>query len=167
VSPVVGIVLTTVITVPLAGTAGACLFYLSDRRAEAEQPTAVFEFEDDIGSGPDTVRTKHTSGDAVRADSLYIVIEDAQCTASGSPDGRYDVADDFEFLATEMRAGMSTQVGAELGPGGMALCVGTTNDRDLSRAAATLVRENSDGDSGTLTSGPGEFRGQAPTARSR
>jgi flagellin-like protein len=152
VTPVVGVVIMVVITVLLAGTAGAFFFGITDQPAEADRPTAVFEFEDDLDSGSDTVRIAHVSGEAVSAENLYVVIEGARCTAGGSPDGRYGVADDFDFPAAEMRAGMSTQVGAELGPSGTAICAGASNDLTLSDATVTLVWENSDGDEGTFTS---------------
>lgn len=150
VTPVVGIVLLIAITVLLAGTIGAFVFGFSDEPAEAEQPTAAFEFEDDVDSGSsDTVTIEHASGEQVLAENLYVKIDDAACTGSGSPDGRYNVADDFDYPNDDMGAGETTQVGRELGPGGTTLCPGAGNQLDLSNATITLVWENSKGASRT------------------
>lgn len=148
-TPVVGVVLLLAITVLLVGTAGAFFFGFTQQPAEAEQPMAVIEFEDDIGSGSDTVTIKHTGGERVLAANLYVELDGAACTGGGSPDGRYNVADDFGFPAEEMSAGMTTQVGRELGPGGTVLCGGAGNELDLSDATITVGWENADGNSGT------------------
>ena len=148
-TPVVGIVLLLAITVLLVGTAGAFFFGFTQQPVEPEQPRAVIEFEDSIGSGSDTVTIKHTSGELVLVENLYVELDGAECTGSGSPDGRYNVADDFDFPAEEMGAGMTTQVGQELGPGGTVVCAGAGNELDLSDATVTVGWENADGNSGT------------------
>lgn len=150
ITPVVGIVLLVAITVLLAGTAGAFFFGFADRPAEVEQPTVAFEFEDSVGSGDDTVTVKHTSGEKVLAKNLYVKVTDAECAGgSGSPDGRYNVKDDFDFPAEEMGAGMSFQFGADMDlDGNRDLCTGG-GTLDLSDATLTVVWENADGSSGT------------------
>lgn len=149
VTPVVGVVLLLAITVLLAGTAAAFFFGFTDQPAEAAQPTAAFEFDADVGSGSDTVTIAHASGDVILAANLYVDIAGATCTGSKSPNGRYEVADDFDFPAEEISAGMSVQVGRELGPGGTVLCPGGGSELDLSDATVTLVWENDGGASGT------------------
>lgn len=143
VTPVVGIVLLLAITVLLGGTAAAFFLGVADQPAESEQPTAAFEFEDDVGSGPDTVTVEHVSGDKVHAKNLYIKVDGATCDSGGSPDGRYNVADDFSLSATEMGAGMTVQVGNNLCTGG---------GLNLSDATITVVWANSEGASGTYQS---------------
>jgi flagellin-like protein len=157
VTPVVGIVLLLAITVLLAGTMGAFVFGFSNEPAEAEQPAAVFEFEDDVQPGSsDTMTIKHVSGKPVLAGNLYVKIDDAACTGGGSPDGRYSVADDFDYPSDDMGAGETTQVGKELGPGGTTLCAGASNQLDLSDATVTVVWENSEGATGTYQRWDGE-----------
>jgi flagellin-like protein len=149
VTPVVGVVLLVAITVLLAGTAGAFFFGFTQQPAEAEQPRAVIEFEDSVDSGSDTVTIKHTSGKQILAENLYVNLDGTECTGSGSPDGRYNVADDFNFPAEEMGAGMTTQVGQELGPSGAVVCAGAGNGLDLSDATITVSWENANGNTGT------------------
>jgi flagellin-like protein len=152
VSPVIGVVVMVAITVLLVGTAGAFFFGFSDQSVESSQPTAVFEFEADIASGSDAVTVKHTSGESIDTDNLYVDVEGAQCSAGGSPDGRYSVADDFSIGASEMRAGMTVQVGTDLDfDGTRDLCTGG-GDLDLSDATVTVVWENRDGSNGTYSS---------------
>ena len=144
-APVIGIILLLAITVLLVGTAGAFFFGFTQQPAEAEQPRVAFDFEADVGGGSDTLEIKHTSGKKVLAENLYVELEDAQCSASGSPDGRYNLAEDFDFPAEKMGAGMTAQVGTELGPGGTVICSGTGNDLNLSGATVTLIWENGNG----------------------
>lgn len=152
VTPVVGIVLLLAITVLLGGTAAAFFLGVADQPAESEQPTAAFEFEDDVGSGSDTVTVEHVSGDKVHAKNLYIKVDGATCDSGGSPDGRYNVADDFSLSATEMGAGMTIQVRKDLDFDGTDdLCTGS-GDLDLSDATVTVVWANSEGASGTYQS---------------
>jgi flagellin-like protein len=153
VTPVVGIVLLVAITVLLAGTAAAFFFGITDQTAEAEQPTAAFEFEDDVGGGSDTVTVKHVSGQPVLAVNLYIKVEGATCSSGGgSPDGRYNVADDFNLGADEMGAGMTVQVGTDLDFDGTRDLCPSGGDLDLSDATVTVLWENSEGASGTYES---------------
>ncbi|WP_340101346.1 type IV pilin N-terminal domain-containing protein [Salinibaculum salinum] len=147
--PVMSSILVLTITVLLVGTAGSFFFGFTQRPVEPEQPRAVIEFEDSIGSGSDTVTIEHTSGERVLAANLYVELDGAECTGSGSPDGQYTVASDFDFPAEEIDSGMTTQVGRELGPGGTAVCAGAGNELDLTDATVTVGWENADGDSGT------------------
>ncbi len=149
VTRVVGVVLLLAITALLVGTAGASLFGFTQQPAEAEQPRATIEFAGSVGSGSDTVTVEHTGGEPVLAANLYVELDGATCTGSGSPDGRYNVADDFNFPAAEMSAEMTTQVGQELGPSGTAICDGAGSALNLSDATITVGWENADGTSGT------------------
>jgi FlaG/FlaF family flagellin (archaellin) len=144
-------------SVLLAGTIGAFVFGFSNDPAEAEQPAAAFEFEDDIQSGSsDTVTIKHVSGKPVLAENLYVTIDGTTCTGGGSPDGRYSVADDFNYPSDDMGAGETTQVANELGPGGTTLCAGASNQLDLSDATITVAWEHSEGVTGTYQCWDGE-----------
>lgn len=151
-TPAIGVVLILAITVLLAGTAGAFFFGFTQQPAEAEQPTAAFEFDDDVGSGSDTVTVEHANGGNILAENLYITVEGAACSAGGSPDGRYNVAEDFSIGGDKMGAGMTVQVGTDLDfDGTRDLCTGG-GDLDLSDATITVRWENSDGASGTYNS---------------
>lgn len=151
VTPVAGSILLLTIAILLVGTAGASFFGFSQQPAEAEQPRATIEFADSVGSGSDTVTVKHTGGKPVLAANLYVELDGATCTGSGSPDGQYNVADDFNFPAEEMSPEMTTQVGQELGPSGTVICSGAGSALDLSDATITVSWENADGNSGTYT----------------
>ena len=156
VTPAVGVVLILAITVLLVGTAGAFFFGFTQQPAEAEQPTATFEFDGDVTSGSDTVTVEHVSGQHILAENLYVEVDGATCSGGGSPDGRYNVAEDFSIGGSEMSAGMTVQVGTDLDfDGTRDLCTGG-GDLDLSKATVTVVWENSDGTTGTYDSWHGD-----------
>lgn len=142
VTPVVGIVLLLALTVLLAGTIGAFVSGFSEEPAEAEQPAATFEFEEDISSGgSDSITVEHKNGSPILAENLYVKVDDATCSESGTAVGRYNIADDLAFPSNEMGTGKTVLVSATQ------VCSG--GDLDLSAATVMVVWENSEGTSGT------------------
>lgn len=154
-TPVIGIVLLIAITVLLAGTAGAFFFGFADDTTELSQPQTTIQFEDTISGGSDTVTVKHLNGESVEADNLYVRIDGARCSGGDNPNGRYNVDDDFGFPAEKMSAGMTVQVGKELGPGGTTICSGS--DLDLTDATVTVTWDS--GESKTRTYASWEYEG--------
>ena len=69
VSPVIGVILMVAITVILAAVIASFVLGLGPGEA---QPSASFNFEEDVDSSGGTVTVTHDSGDSIPADVLYI-----------------------------------------------------------------------------------------------
>lgn len=88
-SPVIGVVLMTAITVLLAATVASFFLGMGDTAAKYQTPTAAFEFDYAGDGGGQLVRVRHASGDTLAAEYVRYVIQGARCTGGVDPDGRY------------------------------------------------------------------------------
>ena len=150
-SPVIGVVVMVAITVLLGATTTSVFLGLSDDNIENTAPTAKFSFEYEDNSGSDTVTIRHESGDNIVAKHTSIRIEGATCVGgTDDPNGRYNLATDFQLPGPEMTAGMTVQIRPNTDfTGGRELCT-DGGDLDLSTVSLAILWESDGSASATI-----------------
>jgi FlaG/FlaF family flagellin (archaellin) len=139
VSEVLGVALMVALTVLLAATVGSFMLGLGQEATQNQGPTVAWQF-DYSASGSDTVTVLHNGGDGVDPAQVDLVVIGAESTdASDSPNGQYNLVDDFGVTGDEFSAGMGvTFDGAIAGVDG-------GDDLDLRAVTMRMVWESPDG----------------------
>jgi FlaG/FlaF family flagellin (archaellin) len=139
VSEVLGVVLMVAITILLAATVAAYVFGLGQEASRNQTPTVAWQF-DYSASGSDTVTILHNGGDGVDPAAVDVVVVGAESTAaSDSPNGQYNLVDDFNVTRDEFKAGMAVTYDAEIAG------VDGGDELDLREATIRVVWESPDG----------------------
>jgi flagellin-like protein len=110
VSPVIGVILMVAITVILAAVIGTFVLGLGDSLGD-NQPTAQLDV--DLDEVDNNITIEHDGGDSIEADSLRVVVEANDTSASGIIGDRLSVGDTItssNLSGSEPAIGANTDV---------------------------------------------------------